>query len=113
MAVMIKGITVILYEKQKTGTDSFNRDIYEEVPVEVENVLVAPASSTEILDQTNLNGKKAVYTLAIPKGDTHIWKDTKVEFFGEIWKTIGFPIGGIEDLIPLGWNQKVSVEKYG
>lgn len=113
MGNVIKGITVILYEKTKNGTDGLNRDIYEEIPVPVENVLVAPVLSSDVVGQTNINGKKAVYTLAIPKGDTHVWKDAKVEFFGEKWKTIGFPTGGIDDLIPLGWNKKISVERYG
>ena len=61
----------------------------------------------------NLFGKKAVYTLAIPKGDTHKWEDSVVEFFGHKWKTFGFPIEGIESNIPLDWNKKVMVERYG
>ncbi|WP_256126938.1 hypothetical protein [[Ruminococcus] torques] len=48
-----------------------------------------------------------------PKGDKHTWKDNKVEFFGEIWKVIGFPQQGIEQNIPLEWNQKWMVERYG
>lgn len=110
---MIKGITVILYEKQQTGKDAFNTPIYEETAVTVENVLVAPAQEQEILDVLNLTGRKAVYTLAIPKGDTHNWEDRDVEFFGERWHTIGMPIKGIEEMIPLSWNTKVRVERYG
>lgn len=109
----IKGITVILYEKQKTGVDEFNHSIYEETPIRVENVLVAPTSSTEILDMQNLTGKKAVYTLAIPKGDEHDWEDCRVEFFGKMWHVIGFPVQGIDANIPLQWNQKWTVERYG
>ena len=109
---LIKGITVTLFEKTKVGTDEFCKDIFEEVPVDVENVLVTPVNSNEVTSSTNFVGKKAVYTLAIPKGDKHNWENAKVNFFGESWKTIGFPIGGIESLIPLGWNQKVTVERY-
>lgn len=109
----IKGITVILHEKTKVGNDAFGTPIYEEIPIEVENVLVSPASSTDVIDQLNLYGKKAVYTLGIPKGDTHNWEDVKVEFFGETWKTFGFPTEGIAELIPLGWNKKVMTERYG
>ena len=110
---LIKGITIILYEKRKTGEDGFHRPIYEEIPVEVKNVLVAPDSGENVTDQTNLNGKKATYTLAIPKGDTHDWEDVTVEFFGKKWKTTGPCLEGIEDLIPLEWNKKVTVERYG
>ena len=110
---MLKGITVILYERQQIGVDAFNKPIYEETAVPVDNVLVAPAQEQEVLDILNLTGRKAVYTLGIPKGDTHIWEDREVEFFGERWHTIGMPIKGIEEMIPLFWNTKVRVERYG
>lgn len=110
---MIKGTTVTLYEKKKTGVDAFNHPVYEEHPAQVENVLIAPATTTEIVDTLNLTGKKAVYQIAIPKGDQHTWEDNRVEFFGESWKVIGFPAMGIEENIPLEWNQKWMVERYG
>lgn len=109
----IKGITVTLYEKVQAGEDAFRQPIYKEIPVQVENVLVAPASSTDIVDQLNLYGKRAVYTLAIPKGDNHNWLDRRVSFFGEDWKTFGFQVKGDEKNIPLDWNTKVMVERYG
>lgn len=112
MAQMIKGITVILLEKKETGKDAFNRMQYEEVEEKVENVLVAPTSSNDIISQLNMTGKKAVYSLAIPKGDDHEWVDRRVKFFGETWKTIGLPKEGIDELIPLGWNKKIEVERY-
>ena len=110
---MIKGITVTLYEKEKINEDSFGKPIYKETPTKVENVLVAPANTSEILDTLNLTGKKAVYTIARPKGDEHVWEDNKVDFFEETWKVIGLPQQGIEHNIPLEWNQKWMVERYG
>lgn len=109
----MKGITIQLAVKTETGRDDFNAPIYEETWEDIANVLVAPVSSTDALDILNLTGKKAVYTLGIPKGDGHEWVDTKVRFFGETWKTVSFPQEGIEDLIPLDWNKKVTVERYG
>ena len=108
----IRGITVTLYTETSTEKDAFNRPIVTETAVDVSNVLVYPTSSTETLDTLNLTGRKAVYTLAIPKGDTHDWKNKKVEFFGEIFRTFGEPIKGIDGLIPLDWNTKVMVERY-
>ena len=93
---MIKGITVTLYEKEKINEDPFGKLIYKETPTKVENVLVASTNTQEVLDALNLTGK-----------------DNKVEFFGEIWKVIGFPQQGIEQNIPLEWNQKWMVERYG
>ena len=109
---MIKGITVTLYEKESAGTDGFGHPIYDEYPVQVNNVLVYPASTTEILDTLNLTGRKAVYNLAVPKGDTHIWENNRVDFFGSSWRVISFPQRGIDENIPLDWNDKWMVERY-
>lgn len=109
---MIKGITVILYDNIQTGTDGFNHPVYAEQPITVENVLISPLTSQELITSTSLYGKKAVYTLAIPKGDTHSWENRIVEFFGRKWKTFGFMTKGIEDNIPLAWNGKIQVEAY-
>lgn len=109
----MRGITVTLYERTQSGTDAFNRPTYTETAVAVDNVLVAPATEAgqEVLDTLDLTGRKAVYTLAIPKGDTHAWEGNKVAFFGETWQVVGIPTEGIEDLIPLQWNKKVRVER--
>ena len=112
VAAMIQGITIKLYEQMATGRDAFNRIIVDETPVEVGNVLVAPATETEVLDSINLTGRKAIYILGIPKGDTHDWTDKKVAFFGQTFRTIGKPVEGIESMIPLQWNKKVRVEHY-
>lgn len=106
------GITITLYNKTQTGTDAFHRPIYAETAELVENILVGEPSSEQITDELSLSGKRLAYTLAIPKGDTHDWKDKTVEFFGERFRTFGEPTQGIEDLIPLDWNKKVKVERY-
>lgn len=103
---------VILYEKRITGKNDFGEEIRSDFPVKVENVLVAPVSTDDVVESTKLYGKKAVYQLAIPKGDTHKWEDAVVEFFGKKWKTFGFAIQGIEENIPLEWNQKIQVEAH-
>ena len=109
---MIKGITVTLINKQEVGKDPFGQPIVKDVPIEVENVLVSPTSTDDIVNQLNIDGKKAVYTLAIPKGDTNNWEDAEVFFFGKRWRTFGIPTEGIDHLIPLDWNKKVMVERY-
>lgn len=108
----LHGVTITLYERTQSGTDPFNRPVYTESPVEVGNVLIGEPSTQEIVDTLNLTGKKLAYTLAVPKGDAHEWKDRTVEFFGERFRTIGEPTQGIDGLIPLDWNMKVKVERY-
>ena len=51
-----------------------------------------------MINRLTLTGKKAVYTLAIPKGDTNIWEDQEVIFFNERWRVFGIPLQGIEEL---------------
>ena len=109
----MRGISITLYTTTQTGTDEFNRPIYAETPVTVENVLIGEPSTDDIVAEINMTGKRLAYTLAIPKGDTNDWTDKTVEFFGERFKTIGEPTQGIEHLIPLSWNKKVKVERYG
>ena len=109
---MIKGITVTLINKEEVGKDPFGNPIVEDVEIEVDNVLVSPVSTEDIVNINELTGKKAVYTLAIPKGDNNDWEDAEVIFFGKRWRTFGIPIEGIEHLIPLDWNKKVMVERY-
>lgn len=109
----IKGITVTLIDKMKTGEDDFGAPIFNDVEIPVDNVLVEPTSATDAISELNLTGKTAVYTLAIPKGDTHDWEDKEVRFFGQSWHVFGIPLQGIEALIPLDWNKKVTVERFG
>lgn len=109
----MRGITVTLYERTQTGTDAFGAPVYTETETDVENVLVAPvtAGGEKVFDRLSLTGRKAVYTLALPKGDAHEWEGCRVRFFGETWQVIGKPTEGIEEMIPLQWNRKVQVER--
>lgn len=109
----IKGVTVTLYSKTKTGVDGFNNPIYSEIETPVENVLISPVASEDVTSTLQLYGKRAEYELSIPKGDTHNWVDCKVGFYGELWRSIGYPKELIEALVPLDWNKKVKVERYG
>lgn len=108
----IRGMTVTLIEKKKIGTDPFGAPIYDDVEHDVENVLISPTSTDDVINTLNLTGRKAVYTLAIPKGDDHVWDGQEVRFFGCRWRIIGTALQGIEELIPLDWNKKVTVERY-
>lgn len=109
---MIKGMTVNLIETKKVGVDPFNSPVSEEVSVPVDDVLVAEPSSDDVINTLNLYGKRAQYTLGIPKSDTHDWEDKVVEFYGKRWKTFTIPVKGIDGNMPLRWNTKVMVERY-
>lgn len=116
----LSGTTVILYTEVQTGTDPFGKPNMEEVPVQVDNVLVGEPSTDDITSSTQLFGKTITYMLGIPKGDTHNWMDKKVSWtdaYGitHTAKTFGFPITGIEANLPpqIPWHMKVRCEAYG
>ena len=109
----MKTISVVLHNFIDTGeVDKTNRPITKDTPVVVKNVLYAPVSSDDVINTLNLTGKKAVYQLAIPKGDTNNWENAQVDFLGQKWRTIGIPEEGIPANIPLRWNRKIKVEHY-
>ena len=108
----IKGVPVTLYEKTLTGYDEANRPVYTETPVTVDNVLIGEPSTEDGTSEYNLSGKRIAYVLGIPKGDTHEWADRTVGFFNQMFRTVGVPTQGIDELIPLDWNKKVKVEAY-
>ena len=109
---IIMGITVTLFGKEFAGTAPFGASIFEDKGILVKNVLVSPTSAEDVINQRTSTGKRAVYTLAIPKGDENVWEDQEVHFFAEKWRVFGIPLQGIDELIPLAWNKKVMVERY-
>ena len=111
----MKGITVILTVKEQTGTDGFGQPVYKETPKEVSDVLVGEPSTIDVETNLTMYGKKVAYTLAIPKGNTDSWEDTKVTLpapFEGTYQTIGSAIAGIEENLPLRWNKKVHLERF-
>lgn len=108
---LIKGIDITLYSKTATGTDAFGQKTYSTSAVTVSNVIVAPSTAEEINDTLEFYGKKAEYTLCIPKGDNHSWDNVDVEFFGKKYHTIGPAKEYIESNLPLSWNKQVRVER--
>ena len=113
MASLIKGKTIILYDRIQVGVDAFNHPVYQETPVSVENVLITPVDTKDITGDYQRHGKRQVYELSIPKKNTNVWENREVEFYGKRWQTIGFPQDLIEENVPLDWNRKVRVERYG
>lgn len=111
----LHGITIQLLVKEQTGVDGFNRPVYTETAVNVDNVLVGQPAATEVLEIQNLTGKKVVYWLGIPKGDTHDWENSKIILpapFAGTYRSISFAQTGIQDLIPLAWGKNIAVERY-
>ena len=103
---MLNGIDITLYTKTKTGEDEFHAPVYEETPVTVRNVLVGEPATEDIVNDLQLYGRRLAYTLAMPKGDAHDWRNVTVEFFGQKFRTYGDVVQGIDDLIPAVLEQE-------
>lgn len=108
-----KTTTVSLTVKTKTGVDEFGADVFKETQVDVPGVLIGSPTTDDVTSTLELYGKRVEYVLGIPKGDTHKWYDTTVSFWGRTYKTIGYPMLGEPENIPLAWGQNVKVEAYG
>lgn len=114
------GVTVTLWERKQAtaGTppvpvfDAFGDPVYTYTAVTVDNVLIGQPTADEITSSVDLYGKSCEFMLGIPKGDAHAWKDSKVEFFGQTWRTFGPVIQGIEANVPTPWHHKIRVARY-
>lgn len=110
---MIKGIDITRYGKVQTGETPLHEPIYEERAEIIHNVLIGEPSTEDVATELQLNGHHLAYVLALPKGDTHDWTNVHVSFFGQDFRTYGAVTQGIEAMVPLCWNKKVKVERYG
>lgn len=114
MGSRIHGITIQLEVVTQTGTDTFNAPTFSTTWTEVQDVIVGQPTDAEQTDAMNLYGSRVVYVLGIPKGNENTWRSgLRVQFFGETFRIFGHTVKGIEDMIPLDWNQKVMVESIG
>lgn len=112
----MRGITVTLYTKTADSTDPFGAPVWTEKAVTVDNVLVGQPDTDDITSSTDLYGKRIDYMLGIPKGDSHDWTDKRVEWtdaYGRTVKceTFGFPLTGVEALVPGPWHMKVRCHR--
>ena len=112
----MRGITVTLTVKTQNGTDPFGAPIWTETETTVDNVLVGEPSTDEIRTSTDLYGKRIDFMLGIPKGDPNDWQDTTVSWTDAYGRTIkcetfGFPISGVDHLIPGPRHLKVRCRR--
>ena len=110
--MQMRGITVTLYERTVTGTDSLGNQVWTETAVNVANVLVGQPTTDEITTTTEIYGKRLEYWIGIPKGDTHAWENAAVEFGGQRFETFGHLEKGIDALVPTAWNARIRCARY-
>lgn len=112
---MIRGITIQLLQRAQTGVDDYGSPVLTETAVDVAGVLVGEPSTSETPSTLDPVGRCVQYTMALPKGDAHVWEGNRVvlpEPFAGTYRVIGIPTAGIEANIPLRWNKKVLIERW-
>lgn len=100
MKTLIKGTDIFLYQGSTIKT--------------VENVLIGEPTTSESESAAVPTGTIQEYTLAIPKGNTDDWTNriVRVPFYPNVsFRTVGYPLEGIEENIPLDWNKKVKIRR--
>lgn len=110
----LHGVTIQVKVRTADGENPFGEPVISEGWENVDNVLVGQPTADDLPTQPELQGRRVDYMLAIPKGDAHEWRETEVILpapFAGRYRTVGFPVAGIEDMIPLEWNKKVKVER--
>ena len=110
--VFESGRTITLINKKQIGIYELNQPIFEDVEVQVDNVLYTTNLTDDIINSTNLVGKKDVHILAIPKGDTHIWENQIVKIEGKKYHIFTPEKKGIDALVPSPWNAQYLCESY-
>lgn len=111
---LIKGTKITLYDRVQNGVDGFNAPIYEETQVTVENILICPVMTDDIVTDTQMQGKQQEYELCIPKTDTNMWENRRVYIPGMgMFKTFGFLQSWMPENTPGPWNRKIKAKRFG
>lgn len=105
----MKGEIVTVWLKEQSGKDILGNPLYEKVPTEVDNVLVAPGEVDDIIDSTRPDGSEVHYTLCFPKDFEGDLENAEVEVRGERLEVVGKPGYYDADLCPTAWNMIVKV----
>lgn len=110
----MRGVAVTLKQKTQTGTDALGQPIYTTTNVVINDVLVGKPESSDVENALTMYGKRIAYTLAIPKGDTHVWYKSQVILpapWSNTFNVIGDVVETIDANTPTRWNRIVQLER--
>lgn len=110
----MRGVTVTLKQKTQSGTDALGQPIYTTTDVNISDVLVGKPESSDVENALTMYGKRIAYTLAIPKGDTHVWYKSQVTLpapWSSTFNVIGDVVETIDANTPTRWNRIVQLER--
>ncbi|MBW3081970.1 hypothetical protein [Bifidobacterium phasiani] len=113
MAGMMRGETILLTTRHPEGADDAGDTIWlDDDPVEVDDVLVAPASTADAGESTRPDGVNVDLTLLFPR--TFAPRDLRratCRVRGDDYRVVGNPTPIDGGMTPTRWNMSVDVER--
>ena len=108
---LLEGETVVVIHRAEVGRGAGNTPIYTEVEEAVDDVLVSPASTSDVIESNRPDGTELVYRLDFPKTWTRSLRGCRVRVRGEEFHVAGDPRPFLGSLTPGRWNRPVNVER--
>lgn len=107
---MIHGETVEVWAMSETGRDSLNNPVVSwALEATVSNVLVAPASTVDVVGSIRRDGDEVILVLHFPKSYQAPLRGRRVRVRGVDYQVVGDPVSYQPDLTPGAWNRPVNV----
>ena len=107
---MIRGETVLVSFFEEGKRDAHNNpDPGHGDPIAVDNVLVAPAAASDVIDSVRPDGRLIRYTLYFPKTFTDDLTKALVKVRDDTLPVVGSPRPWCPDMTPGQWNLVVQV----
>ena len=107
----MKGETVTVTTRVQSGTDPGGDATYTTSTSSVDDVLVAPGSQSNAVDNIRPDGIEVALTLYFPRTFTGTLRGAIITVRGEDYKVIGDPIPYNGGLTPTRWNLVAECER--
>jgi len=108
---LLEGETVVVIQRAEVGRGAGNTPIYTTVEETVDNVLISPASTDDVIESNRPDGTELVWNLDFPKTFTGPLRGCRVRVRGEEFHVVGDPRPYLPTLTPGQWNRPVKVER--
>ena len=111
---MIRGETVFVkrrLEDDAEDSQGNSEPSHEEYGTAIEDVLVAPGATSDIVDSIRPDGKQIAFTLYFPKSYEHDLTSALIYVRDEKFTVVGSPRPWCPDMTPGKWNLVVGVVK--
>lgn len=107
----MRGETVVVVRRERTGTGPGNTPIYGDVETTVHDVLVAPGPRQDVVESNRPDGVEVAFNLHFPKTFSGSLRGAQVVVRGEPFDVIGDPRPYTLANTPTRWWMPVEVER--